>query len=277
MRIDVREGELIDVQVVGFHGFVADDATPQRKAPLFMCGGQLVRIGRGGGVPWEARAIEAESFDAEAYERSADGESTLFEKPISVARAGWVLTVLGEWEIRHLAQEPGGVHPTSRALEELVEAMRGPVPGGDACWRTLGEGETLRAWYAPIGEANGLFELVRRRAKARFFEGDDRVALESAWKLFAAAPGLQDEMALAVAMLHRHGFEDWRDMATAIPGGGRVSDVLSRGQDALAALDRTVTPARPHPAGVSMAPRADHRARLRKAGTQWGGSGARAA
>lgn len=128
-----------------------------------------------------------------------------------------------------------------------------------------------RAWYAPMAEANALLELVRRRAKAQFLEGGDQAGLEAAWKLFSAAPGLPEESSLAVAMLHHHAFEDWREMAADHPGSETPEDVLANCQARLAALLRTR--AAPPTEGRSPGPggpkKADYRALLRGQAASW--------
>lgn len=262
MKIEVREGVLVDVQVTGFHGLVASDTTPQRKAPLYARAGEPIRIE---GTPWAAKALGQASFDAVSYEREANGERVVFEQPLPVARVGSAIVVLGEWEREHLARTPDCVHAVRPDVAAMIGALgHGSPPPGV---RAIPEEPSLVAWYAPMGDLNHLLELVRRRAKALFFASDDRGRYEAAWKLVQASPGLPEEMAIAAAMLHRDDFDDWRAVAAMAAPGSGVSETLAAGQGALSvmAAARSLAPSRPSPTpGGYLRKAYDYRAEARK-------------
>jgi hypothetical protein len=268
MTIAVDNGVLRGVEVVGFHGFVADDTTPQRKAPIYRMAGKPLRIE---GTPWSAAAADVAAFEGEVYEPAGGGEATIFSASIDTARAGWVLIIVGSWEIEHLARKPAGVHAPSESVAAFVRSLSSAPDAADARCRPVPDAGAARAWYAPMAEANAVLELVRRRAKAQFLEGGDQAGLEAAWKLFGAAPGLPEESSLAVAMLHHHGFEDWREMAADDEQGDSVEEVLARGQASLAALLRTrVAPLNEvESAGPGGAMKTDYRGVLRKQAASW--------
>lgn len=211
----------------------AEQGAGKGRWPRASRGGKPLRIE---GTAWSAAAADVATFDGEVYEPAEGGEATLFSETIDTARAGWVLIIVGAWEVEHLAMKPAGVHAPSESVAAFVRSLSSAPDPADARCRPVPNAGAARAWYAPMAEANALLELVRRRAKAQFLEGGDQAGLEAAWKLFSAAPGLPEESSLAVAMLHHHGFEDWREMAADHPGSETPEDVLASGQARLAAL-----------------------------------------